>query len=235
MCLTALDQDAHVVDGRHRTTWAIRDLSDFGLCIDVQTEDHIHFWIFQHALLDHQFCTAFLSLGNTFFRRLEDELHRALQIFFHGTEDFRHPHQDGYMCIMAAGMHHAYFVAVILCLHFRCKREIHPFRNRQSVHVGTQRYHRTGLAALQQTYHAGMRYAGLHFQPKRTQMVGDDAGGPGLPVAQFGMCMKVPAPGDHLRLYLSYQAIRSGAQRILLRNGGRGGQCQQDTQACSHM
>ena len=75
--------------------------------------------------------------------RLEDELHRAGQIRprmprQHGG----HAEQDGHVVVVAAGVHHADFLAVELRLRRRLERQVDLLGDRQRVHVGPQRRRR---------------------------------------------------------------------------------------------
>jgi hypothetical protein len=80
------------------------------------------------------------------------------------------------------------------------ERHVDLFLDRQRVHVGAQRHHRAGLAALEQRHHAGAGHAGLHFHAERAQMVGHQLGRARFLVAQFGVLVDVAAPGDELVL-----------------------------------
>ncbi|MNQ72326.1 hypothetical protein D3C85_870280 [compost metagenome] len=72
------------------------------------------------------------------------------------------------------------------------------FLDGQGIHVGAQRHHGAGLAALEHGDHAGAGDAGLNVHAQRAQMVGHELGRAVFLVAQFGMFVDVAAPGDEL-------------------------------------
>ena len=85
---------------------------------------------------------------------------------------------------------------------FDCERQVDCFGDRQRVHVGAQRDHRAGQAALQQPRRrrCARRRCALSSRPSDAQVVGDDGRGAELAVAEFGMLVQVAPPGDDAAL-----------------------------------
>ena len=174
----------------------------------------------QRAFLHHHGGTAVLPERRAFFRRLEQEHHRATQLRPHAGEHFRRAHQHGGMRIVAAGMHDTYLLPAILCAHRGSERQACRFRHRQRVHVRTQSHHGPGQPALQDADDARMRHPGAHFvEFQRPQLLGYQRRGSGFTVTQLRVLVNVMAPGDDLRLYL-----RRTLLNVRVECGRRGGQ-----------
>ena len=187
---------------------------------DVQAEHRLRHRLLERALGDHHLRAALLALGRQLLGRLEDELDRAAQLAAQPGEHLGHAHQDGDVGVVAAGVHDADRLAVPLRLHLRGEREVDLLGHRQRVHVGAQRHHRAGQRALQQADHAGVGDAGAHLvEAEPLQVLGDDAGGAELAVAELGVGMDVASPGDHPALDL----LGGGVDLVGERRGGDGG------------
>ena len=52
-----------------------------------------------------------------------------------------------------------------------------------------------------------MRDAGLHIETQLAKVIRDEPGGPYLAIAQLGMLMNVPPPGDHIVVYVPERAF----------------------------
>ena len=102
------------------------------------------------------------------------------------------------MVVVAAGVHHADFLPVVLRLHCRLERQVDFLGHRQRVHVRAQRDDRTGTTATEHTDHARVRDAGLHLEPELLQVLGHDLRCAEFAVAEFRVLVKVAAPGDDL-------------------------------------
>ena len=117
----------------------------------------------------------------------------------HARQHFGHAHQDRDVVVVAAGVHHADLLAVVRRLRRRLERQVDLLGDRQRVHVGAQRHDLSGLAALEDADDAGLRDAGLHLEPERPKVLGDDLRRSDLAVAELGVLVDVAAPGDHFR------------------------------------
>ena len=132
------------------------------------------------------------------------------------------------MIVVAAGVHHAHFLAVVGRLLRGLERHVHLLGHRQAIHVGAQRDDAAGLAALQDADDAGAADAGLHLHAQRAEVIRDDLGGADFLQPQFGMLVEIAAPGDDLREDFGGRAVDCRGHRIRGRLGyrepGRGGE-----------
>ena len=78
-----------------------------------------------------------------FLRRLEEQLHAAMQPVAHTAEHFRRAQQDCRVRVMAAGVHHPRM--------FRAERTAFRLVERQCVHIRAQRHNAAGQFALDQS------------------------------------------------------------------------------------
>lgn len=104
------------------------------------------------------------------------------------------------MGVVATGVHHIHFGAVIVTLGLGGERQALRLLDRQGIHIGTQRNGAAGLGALEDADHAGTGDAGFDFQPQGFQVIGHQLGGTRFLLAQLGMLVNVAAPLDQLRL-----------------------------------
>ena len=89
----------------------------------------------------------------------------------------------------------------------------------QRVHVGAQRHHGAGLAALEDAHDAGHGDLLAHLvQAQRAQVLRDEPRGAHLAVAELGMLVQVAPPGDDLRLH----AVGGGGEGGIEAEGGVG-------------
>ena len=98
--------------------------------------------------------------------------------------------QGGGVDVVAAGVHQAGMRAG--------ERQAAGFLDRQRVHVGADRQHRAGPAALDQPDHAGLADLRLVRDAEPGQLAGDDAGGADFLEAELRMRVDVPADLDQL-------------------------------------
>ncbi|AHF67927.1 hypothetical protein PCH70_27740 [Pseudomonas cichorii JBC1] len=171
---------------------------------DMQAEDHSGCWMGQDTLFDHQLRTAFFAQRRTFFSGLEYQFEGAWQFTAMGRKYFGHAESHGHVRVMAAGMHHADFLAtgakvtaLVLNAHGRGIRQAGLLDQRQGIHFGPDCHHRSRLAATQYADHAGMGDAGLHLKAQLTQPFGDAFAGVEFAIAQFRVLVNVMAKFDH--------------------------------------
>jgi hypothetical protein len=200
MGLGAAHEDAEIVGGGHERAGAVADLPGLVDRGHVQAEDRIHIRVLQGALFHHHLRAAVLADGRRLLGGLEDELHRAGNALAHPREDFRHAHEDAGVGIVAAGVHHAAAHVVPLGPHGALERDVDFLGDRQRIHVGAQRHHRTRQATPEHAHHARMRHLLAHLDAEGSQVVGDDLRGAHLAVAELGVLVEVAPPGDDLRL-----------------------------------
>ena len=169
---------------------------------DVQAEDRRRRRIVERAVVDHRLRAARPAVVGAFLVGLEQELHRAGDLRAHSGQDLGHAHQDRDVRVVAAGMHDRHGLAEPLRLGLRRERHVDPLLDRQRIHVGTQRHHAAGLAALQDADHAGDADAGLDLDAELREVLGGERGGARLLVGKLGVLVDVAPPGDDLVLDL---------------------------------
>ncbi len=158
-----------------------------------------------------QFGAAAFAGGRAFFGGLEDKDYRAAQLLAHLRQHFGHAHEDRYVAIVAAGVHHAYFVAVVFGFSFGSKGKVCLFGDGQAVHIGSQGHYGAGQAAFEHAYYAGFAYAFAHLvEFQAFEVFGDDFSGAELPVGQLGKLVQIAAPGNDLGFYRSSQLVELG-------------------------
>jgi hypothetical protein len=138
--------------------------------------------------------------------RLEQQLHRTRQAIAHPREDGGHAELNRHVVVVAAGVHHADFLAVPLRLDRRLERQLGLFADREPIHVRAQRDHGPGLRALEDRNDARAG-DGRHVVTETLQLGGDHLRRPHLLVPELGMLVEVPPPRHHLRIDLRHQAI----------------------------
>ena len=121
-----------------------------------------------------------------FFRRLENEMHCAVEIARLG-QIARGREQHGGVPIMSAGMH--------LALDAGFMREAIGFRYRQRIHIRAQPKPALPIPIAQDTNHPGIANAAMHFNPPGGEAFGHQRAGPDFLKPQFGMGVKIPPPG----------------------------------------
>src|SRR5207249_3970577 len=78
----------------------------------VQAEDGVDLRIVECPFLHHQSGAAFFSLWRAFFRRLKEKHHGPRQFSPNSGKDLGHAEEDGHVCVVSAGVHHADFLAL---------------------------------------------------------------------------------------------------------------------------
>lgn len=162
------------------------DLSGRDDGLYMKGQRHVH--ALQNALLNHKACAAlaivsggadgfFHRSGNAFLRGLKEEFDFAPEGVSMGGEELGGAQQHGHMGIMAAGVHFSgIFGAVVAGGHF-----LHL----QAVHIRPNQQRFAGAAGIQCSHHAGDGDAGLHLHAAGAEVIGDDAGGPVLVIADL--------------------------------------------------
>jgi hypothetical protein len=176
----------------------------------VQAEDRADVGVPEATLLDHHLRAAVLADRGRLLGGLEDQRDAARDALAHSREQLGHAHEDGRVRVVPAGVHHAAVEAVPLRAHGALEGDVDLFGDGKRVHVGAQRHGRSGLAALEDADHAGMRDLLAHdVEAERAQVLGDDLRRAQFPVAELGILVEVAPPGDDLRL----EATRGGIDR----------------------
>jgi hypothetical protein len=137
----------------------------------------------------------------------------------HRREHFRDAHEDRGVRVVAAACITPHCCPLHSVFTLLGERDVHFFGDRQRIHVGAQRHHGPGLAALEQPDDAGVGDLVLHLDAERAQVVGDDLRGAELAVAELRVLVEVAAPGDDLRLRAGDGVGDGGVER----EGGVGG------------
>ena len=115
---------------------------------------------------------------------------------------------------MPAGVHHADFLAVVHRADFAFERQIYQLGDRQGVHVGAQRDHRSRLAAAQHTNHARLPHVGRDLEAECAQMLLDERGGAHFLIRQLGMLVNVATPRHHFGHHRRHARFDLGGKRI---------------------
>jgi hypothetical protein len=199
--LPSLDRDGETITGSHNASWAYGETPGCGEAAageDVDAEYRVDLRRIERTLRDHQLRSAFLTGRWPFFGRLKQEDDRPRQLRLHRAQNGGGAQQHRGMRIVAAGVHHANALAVVLRRDGGLEGDVHLLRDRQRVHVGPQRDHRAGTRAPQHGDHARLRHALAHFEREAFQLGSDDARRPHLTVPKLRVLVQVTAPGDHL-------------------------------------
>ena len=122
---------------------------------------------------------------------------RARDVLAHPGEHRGHAVLDRGVDVVAAGVHHPDLLVVVGGAHFGREREIGVLGDRQGVHVGAHRHHRSGLPALQHPDDAGVRDPLAHLiEAKLAEMFGHHPRGLEFAVPEFRELMDVLPEGD---------------------------------------
>ena len=193
----------------------------------MDAEDHGRRRIAQHAFFDHLFRAARLAQRRAFLGGLEDQFQRAGQFVTARRQHFGHAQGHGHVRVMAAGVHHADFLAagtevaaLVRDADSGGVGQTGLLGQWQGVQLGANRHHRARLAAAQDTDHAGVGDAGLYLQAQLPQAFGDAFGGLHLAIAQFGVLVDLVAQFDHPRQRLGDAGVEVAPVRRL-RGAGR--------------
>ena len=161
MGLPTLDDNTVGIRTRHQRTAAIADHAGRHVGEDVQPEHGLRSILLKHAFLDHQACATFFTDRCTLFCGLEEEHHRTRKFALHRDQRFGKTHQDGGVCVVSAGVHHADGFIAVGCGRFRAERHVCLFDHRQRIHVRAQGNRRPRAPALQHAHHRCLGDAGL--------------------------------------------------------------------------
>ena len=162
----------------------------------MDAEHDIHLRVVEHALLDHHLSAALFTRGRTFLGGLEDEHHGAGEVLAHGGEVFGGAHQHRHVRIVPAGVHDADLLVEVSGGDLGGERQVDALDHRQGVHIGAQADDGPGFTAPQDADDARMRDPGLDLQTEPREVIGDELGGAGLAVGEFGVLVDVAAPRD---------------------------------------
>jgi hypothetical protein len=187
----------------------------------VQAEDCSWHGVLQDPFLDHHLGPASLPPRRSLLGRLENELHGAGKVRLYAGQDFRHPHENGHMIVMAAGVHHPDFLPVELGAHRGLEWQVDQLGDRQRVHVGSQRHDRAGLAPTEHAHHSRMSHAGPDIEAEAGQVVRDQLGGSHLSIRELRMLVNVAPPRDHAREHGLDARVDLSRQGVLGRQDGR--------------
>ena len=132
-----------------------------------------------------------LRAAPAFFRRLENEMHRAIEIA--GFRQItRGGQQHGGMPIMPAAMHLAFNAGFM--------REAIGFRHGQRIHIGTNPKPALAVPVPQHAYHTGLANAAMHLNPPGSEAFGNQRAGPHFLKPQFRMGVEITPPGGEFFL-----------------------------------
>ena len=198
MGLFAEDSDAQVIGTGQGRARAVSDLPGRHTGPHMQAEHRIRLGRFHHAFLHHHLrAPGVLAVGDkiagAFFGRLEIKHHGTGQAFAHPGKNLRSAQQDSGMGVVAAGVHHVDFLAQVGALGFGGEGQVGDFLDRQRIHVGAQGHSRAGQRAFQDGDDAGAGHPGLHLKAEFAQLFGDQLGGAGFGIAQFGVGVDIAA------------------------------------------
>ena len=100
------------------------------------------------------------------------------------------------MRVVAASVHHAHFVAIVLGPGCGFEGEISLFRHRQGIHVRPECNDAAGFAAAQKPNHTRMSDTSSNVKTEPSKLVGHDLCGPHLLVRKLGVLVKVTSVGN---------------------------------------
>ena len=103
----------------------------------------------------------------------------------HPCQNLGHAHEDGHMVVMATGVHDPHLLAVVLRPDLRGEGKVHQLGDGEGIHVGPKGHHRPREAPPKEPHHAGVGHLGLNLHAQGPEVLGDDPGGPELPVPQL--------------------------------------------------
>jgi hypothetical protein len=136
----------------------------------------------EQAIFDHQPCSTWV-----FLRRLEDQVERATETTML-RQVLRCCQQHRAMPVVATGVHHPLMATGV--------RQSGGFRNRQSIHVGTQPQALGATAALELCHQSSACQAAGNFIAPPAQFGGNYVGGANLLQPQLGVGMEVMSHVD---------------------------------------
>jgi hypothetical protein len=102
------------------------------------------------------------------------------------------------MRVMAAGVHHSHFFAFILRLDLRGERNVHSFRYRKSIYIGTKGNDGSVFLSAKDADDSGVGNSHFNFHTKILQVFRYQFGGSKFPVSQLRILVKIPPPSNAL-------------------------------------
>ena len=174
----------------------------------MQAEDRIRCDVIEHTFFQHKLCTAVLTFRRTFLGGLEDEHDRTGQFITHCRQHPGCAQQHGHVGVVAAGVHYAHVLAVVLGGYFRGKGQAGFLGDRQGIHIRAQRHHRSGLSAFQNSDDAGMGNAGLHVDIHGPEGFGNLLCSLVLAVGELRVGMEMTAQLHHLAVGIGGQFVQ---------------------------
>ena len=181
----ALHADLEVVRVGADRTRHRRHLADRDAGIVVRAEHHVAGEAVEQPFLHHHLAAAAVLLG-----RLEDEMHRAVEVAGFG-QVAGGAQQHGGVAVMAAGMHHAGVLRAVF--------ELVGLGHRQRVHVRPDADCAWRVAVVQGAHQAGAGDAARDLYPPRRKLFSHEIAGAVLAEGQFGVHVDIAAPGGHFR------------------------------------
>jgi len=139
--------------------------------------------VLQRPLLDHHFGPIAPLLGG-----LEEQRGCAGHLFSSSSQQFRQPHSQSHVAVVAAGVHPSRHPGSVLGPGL--------LGDRQPIHIEAKHHHRAGPASLQDADHARLCDSPPHPVPQPFQVLDDDPGGPLLLEGQLWVHVEIPPPGD---------------------------------------
>ena len=181
MAALALDHDVEKNRAGHDRAWADGELPNRQAGAVMQPIDRIAGEAIKQPIRQHG-----LSAAAPFFRRLENEMHRAVEIACFG-QITRGGQQHGGMPIMPTAMH--------LALNAGFMREAIGFRHGQRIHIRAQPKPALAVPVPQHAHNAGLANAAMHLNPPGSEAFGHQRAGPHFLKPQFRMGMEIAPPG----------------------------------------
>ena len=154
MHLLACDFDFKTIGAVERCACFVSVFATAHACHHVLTKHDFRLGIVQSAVAHHFACAyAFrvgkvIDVGAAFFSRLEHKHHRACQFLLVLRQDFGRAQEHGGVGIVATGMHHRRFLALVDGFGFTGVSQACFLGHRQSVHVGSHRHHGARFCAF---------------------------------------------------------------------------------------
>ena len=153
----------------------------------MHAKHHVNFRIFQNSIGYHQRGTAMRS---RFFRRLEHQLDGTspgVAVFYQRRCG---PQQHGHMTVMSAGVHDPFIAGTI--------GNAVSFRDRQSIHVGAQRYNAARSFSFNRGQYSCVSVKNFRRNIERLKLPQNEVPGLVLTAANFGIGMQFASPLNHL-------------------------------------
>src|SRR5215471_13071614 len=180
MCAAAGDGDVEIDPARHHRPGANLELADRQSRPVVHAKDCVAREAVEQTVGDHRRAAA-----KTFFGRLKDQMHGAVEIAGLGKVPSR-TEQHRRMPVMAAGMH-----APVIS---RSVGKVGRLLNRQAVHIGSKPNRAQRIASAQPANDTGLTDAAKYLAAEPGELLGDEVGGALLFEPEFGMGMNVMPP-----------------------------------------